>query len=137
MMTFTRIQKQATLRRGSANSRVFSGLLVLLTAMVSLWTLAAKAQLTGKGEIKGVVSDSSGAVVPGAVVTATSATQGTKFSRTTSNSGDYDLSPLNPDIYKVTVTAKGFQTLTQENVHVNALEVSDLSLSLTVGAESQ
>ena len=55
----------------------------------------------------------------------------------TSSSGDFDLSPLNPDIYRVTVTAKGFQTLTQENVHVNALEVSDLKLALTVGSESQ
>ena len=37
----------------------------------------------------------------------------------------------------MTITAKGFQALTQENVHVNALEVADLKLTLTVGSESQ
>ena len=76
-------------------------------------------------------------MIPNAVVTATSTTTGTKFSRTTSSSGEFDLSPLNNDIYTVTVTAKGFQSLTQENVHVNALEVADLKLILTVGAETQ
>jgi hypothetical protein len=130
-----KIQRQATPHRGAI--RGFSGFLALLIAIVLLWSSAANAQLSGKGEIKGVVTDSSGAVVPGAVVTATSATQGTKLSRTTSNSGDFDLSPLNPDIYSVTVTASGFQTLNQENVHVNALEVSDLKLVLTIGSESQ
>jgi hypothetical protein len=136
-MTFSTIQTQPTLRRGLFNVRVLSGLLVLLTAVALLWSTSASAQLAGKGEIKGIVTDTSGAVVPGATVTATSTTQGTTFTRVTSNAGEFDLSPLNPDIYKVTVTAKGFQTLNQENVHVNALEVADLKLSLTVGTESQ
>jgi hypothetical protein len=136
-MTFAKLQRQATLRRGASNVRGFSGFLTLLTAVLVLWTSSASAQLAGKGEIKGVVTDSSGAVVPGATVTATSTTQGTKFSRTTSNSGDFDLTPLNADIYTVTITAKGFQTLVQQDVHVNALEVADLKLALTVGSESQ
>ncbi len=136
-MTFDNTERQTTLRRGTSNVRVFSGLLVLFAAIVLLWGSTASAQLTGKGEIKGVVTDPSGAVVPGAIVTATSTTQGTKITRTTSSSGDFDLPSLNPDIYRVTITAKGFQTLTQENVHVNALEVSDLPLTMTIGSESQ
>ena len=110
---------------------------LLLTAVILLCSPSAKAQLAGKGEIKGVVTDATGAVVPGATVTATATTQGTNFTRTTSNSGDFDLTPLNPDIYQVTVSAKGFQTLTQEDVHVNALEVADLKVSMTIGAETQ
>ena len=136
-MTFSKIQRQATLRRGISNVRVCSGFFALLTVFVLLWGSSASAQLAGKGEIKGVVTDSSGAVIPGAVVTATSTTQGTKLTRTTSSSGDFDLSPLNPDIYSVTIAAKGFETLTQQDVHVNALEVSDLKLTMTVGSESQ
>jgi hypothetical protein len=136
-MTHIKIQSQATLRRGASNVRVFSGLLLLLTAITLLWSSSASAQLSGKGEIKGVVTDSTGAVVPNATVTATSTTQGTKMVRVTSSGGDFDLSPLNPDIYKVTVTAKGFETVTQENVHVNALEISDLKVSLTIGSENQ
>jgi Carboxypeptidase regulatory-like domain/TonB dependent receptor len=135
-MTFNRIQRQATLRRGTFSARVFSGLFLLLSTIL-LCTSVASAQLAGKGEIKGVVTDSTGAVIPGAVVTATSTTQGTKTSRTSSSSGDFDISPLNPDIYIVTVAVKGFQTLSQQDVHVNALEVADLKLVMTVGSESQ
>jgi hypothetical protein len=76
-MTFNKIQRQATLRRGTSNVRVFSGLFVLLTAI--MLSSSASAQLAGKGEIKGTVIDSTGAVIPGATVTATSTTQGTKF----------------------------------------------------------
>ena len=140
-MTFnqipSKIQRQATLRRGTSNIREFSGFLTLLTVIILLLSSSANAQLSGKGEIKGVVTDSTGAVVPNATVTATSATQGTKLTRTTSGGGDFDLSPLNPDIYSVTVTAKGFQTVTQENVHVNALEITDLKVVLTIGSETQ
>jgi Carboxypeptidase regulatory-like domain/TonB dependent receptor len=136
-MTYVKTQSGAMHCHRASNVRVFSGLLLLLTAITLLWTSQANAQLAGKGEIKGVVTDPTGAVVPGAIVTATSVTQGTKFTRTTSNSGDFDLPALNADIYRVTVTAKGFQTLNQEDVHVNALEVADLKLSLTLGSESQ
>src|ERR1700680_1207059 len=117
----SKIQRQPTLSRGVSKIRAFSGFLALLTAIVLLLNSPASAQPSGKGEIKGTVTDSSGAVVPNATVTATSTTQGTKLSRTTSSSGDFDLSPLNPDVYRITVTANGFQTLNQENVHVNAL----------------
>ena len=76
-MTFDMIQRQSTVRRGTSNIRVSSGLFALLTAIAMLWNCSANAQLSGKGEIKGVVTDSSGAVVPGATVTATSVTTGT------------------------------------------------------------
>jgi hypothetical protein len=135
-MTLHSIQKHATVRRGTSAVRVLSGLLLLLVILL-LSSSPVKAQLAGKGEIKGTVTDSSGAVIPNAIVTATSSTTGTKFSRTTSSAGEFDLSPLNNDIYTVSITAKGFQSLTQENVHVNALEVEDLKLILTVGSETQ
>src|SRR3979411_2605799 len=136
-MTFNQIQKQTTRHRGTSNIRIFSGLLLLLIAVMLPWISSANAQLSGKGEIKGTVTDSSGAVVPDATVTATSTTQGTKLTRTSSSSGDFDLTPLNPDVYSVTVTRPGFQTVTQENVHVNALEIADIKIILTVGSETQ
>jgi Carboxypeptidase regulatory-like domain len=136
-MKFIKIERQFTPRRTSLPARAFYGLLLLLTTVVLLCSPSAKAQLAGKGEIKGVVTDATGAVVPGATVTATSTTQGTKFTRTTSSSGDFDIPALNPDVYRVSVTANGFQNLNQEDVHVNALEVADLKLILTIGSESQ
>jgi hypothetical protein len=136
-MTSNNIQRHSTERRGICIVRVFPGFLLLLTAIVLLSSSPASAQLSGKGEIKGTVIDSSGAVVPDATVTATSTTQGTKFTRNTSSSGDFDLTALNPDIYAVTVTRSGFQTVTQNNVHVNALEIADIKITLPVGSETQ
>jgi hypothetical protein len=136
-MTSNNIQRHSTERRGMSIVRVFPGFLLLLTAIVLLSSSPASAQLSGKGEIKGTVVDSSGAVVPDASVTATSTTQGTKFTRNTSSSGDFDLTALNPDIYAVTVTRSGFQTVTHNNVHVNALEIADIKITLPVGSETQ
>src|SRR5260370_581018 len=81
-MTFPKIQKQPTLYRGTSNIRVFSGLLVLLTAIVLL-TPSPNAQLSGKGEIKGIVTNSSAPVVPAPTVTPPPTTQRTKLSRPT------------------------------------------------------
>jgi hypothetical protein len=136
-MTSKKIQTPPTVRRGISNIRVFSGLFAFLLAITLLGSSLANAQLAGKGEMKGTVLDSSGAVIPNAVITATSTTQGTKFTSTSTNSGDFDITNLSPDIYRVTVTAKGFQTVNQEGVHVNALEIADLKFSLTVGSETQ
>src|SRR6516165_5654752 len=102
---------------------LLSCLFVLFAALFLLTASPAGAQLAGKGEIKGTVTDPSGAVVPGATVTATSTTRGTKTAVKSSSSGLYDISPLDPDIYTVTATAQGFSTTNQENVHVNALEI--------------
>jgi hypothetical protein len=113
----------------------------LLLAVVAIALLAApqlvQAQLAGKGEIKGTVTDSTGAVVSNAVVVATSTTRGTKLSAKTGSAGEYILSPLDADIYTITVTAPGFQTVTQQDLHVNALEVTDVPVALPVGSSSE
>jgi hypothetical protein len=116
---------------------LLSCLFVLFAALFLLTASPAGAQLAGKGEIKGTVTDPSGAVVPGATVTATSTTRGTKTAVKSSSSGLYDISPLDPDIYTVTATAQGFSTTNQENVHVNALEIADVPISMKLGAESE
>jgi hypothetical protein len=56
---------------------------------------------------------------------------------TSTASGDYELSPLDADIYTVTVKAQGFATTTQENVHVNSLEVANVNMTLRVGSEAE
>src|SRR5947199_6945082 len=104
--------------------RFLTGLVALLMAVVGGAGNIAHAQLSGKGEIKGTVKDPSGAVVTNATVTATDNKTGVSTSRPTNLSGDYDISPLDAGIYTVTVTATGFQKLTQADVHVNALETA-------------
>jgi len=111
--------------------------LLVLFAAVLLWGSPADAQLAGKGEIKGRVTDPSGAVVPGAIVVATATSRGITFTTKSSESGDFSVPALDPDIYTLTVSATGLATTTQENVHVNALEVADVNVSLRLGTKSQ
>jgi hypothetical protein len=110
---------------------------VLFAALMLLFGTSAFAQLSGKGEIVGRVTDPAGAVVADATVVATSTTRGTKVTTRTTSAGDYALSPLDADTYAVTVTAKGFKTTTQPNVVVNALEVATIDIGLTLGTESE
>jgi outer membrane receptor protein involved in Fe transport len=94
-----------------------------LVLMVFVWMWAvtgvANAQ-TSNGTIVGTVTDRSGAVVPGADVTVTSAQYGNEHKATTDSTGGYHAEALPPGRYTVTINAAGFDTLTISNVDVQA-----------------
>lgn len=108
-----------------------------LLTVALCFTLPANAQLAGKGEIKGIVTDPTGAVVSNASIVATSASRGIKTTATTGSAGEFTVSPLDADIYSITVTAPGFQTVTQQNIHVNAMEIADVPVKLPIGASTE
>src|SRR5579864_3892768 len=83
--------------------------LVAVSAL-ALFSLAAVAQSITSGDIAGVVTDPSGAVVPSAKVTATNDNTGVSHSTATNGEGFYRFSFLQPGPYTVTAEAKGFQT---------------------------
>ena len=93
--------------------------LLMLAAFLPATPLFA--QIGGTGWIQGVVSDPSGAVIPGASVTATNAATQVRSTRQTTEAGLYNISPLEAGEYSVTVTAGGFRTAVQEHVMVDAL----------------
>jgi hypothetical protein len=100
-------------------------------------SLPAAAQTAGEGTLQGTVSDSTGAVIPGATVTAINTATNRTTVRTTTSAGFFNIAPLLPGTYRIQVEAKGFQTLIQENVVVNALQTRTIDPVLTVGAQSQ
>jgi hypothetical protein len=118
------VMRRAAMYAGVAAAVVFAALLCG----------SAKAQLSGKGAISGTVQDPTGAAIPGAKVAIKSNNTGIVVMATSTSAGDYSVSTLDPGDYTVTVTAAGFEKLTQQNVHVNALETQTLNPKLTVGA---
>ena len=94
---------------------------------------AAMAQMTGKGAITGTVMDKTGAVIPGALIAVTSDSTGITTTTTSTGAGDYTFSNLDPGIYSVTTSAKGFEKLAQKNIHINALETQTYNPVLVVG----
>ena len=77
--------------------------------------------------------DKTGAVIANATVTANNTATGISTVTKTTGAGDYNFSNLDPGIYSVTTVATGFEKLTQQNIHVNALESQTYNPALQVG----
>jgi hypothetical protein len=104
----------------------------MVALFVTLFAASASAQLSGKGQITGTVTDKTGAVIPGADVTAINTATQIKVTAKTTAAGDYHFSALDAGVYTVTASAPGFQTLRQENIHVNTMESQVYNPALTV-----
>jgi hypothetical protein len=103
-------------------------------AVIFLVEMPLYAQLAGTGTIQGTVTDPSGAVIPGATVTATSAATNSHYLQKSSSSGFYSLSALPPGEYSITTSAPGFESITQEHVIVDALQIESLNVPLRIGS---
>jgi hypothetical protein len=95
------------------------------------------ANAAAAGSISGTVTDSSGAVIPDATVTATAQGTNAATSRTTSSEGEYTIEPLPPGIYSLTVTANGFNQYVQRGIHVAAQSEATVDVNLQVGSAAQ
>ncbi len=111
---------------------------VLLAVLAASLTAGpAMAQIGGSGAIQGTVFDPSGAVVAGASVVATNLGTGVETKRSTSGAGLYVISPLTAGTYSVTVTAKGFKSIVQNQVVVDANGAAGVDLTLSAGLEEE
>jgi len=90
-----------------------------------------------EGSITGTVTDTTGAVVPDAVVTLLNTDVGLSLKNTTNSGGVYTFSPIRIGHYSVTVTAKGFAKTTQQNITVNVSQRLQVNVQLKLGAESE
>src|ERR1700734_597945 len=123
------------MRTGRFNAASFAGIFLYL-ALLFAWSELAAAQ-AGRGGISGLISDSSGAVVSGAAVTAKSTSTGEKLSTVTPAAGLYSFISLSPGNYEVSAVENGFETEVQQNVTVNVDQVTTVNLALKVGSVSQ
>jgi hypothetical protein len=106
-----------------------SSLFLLLTPVMGL------AQ-TERGAITGVVTDSTGAVVPGASVTITNLATKTSQTLTTNDQGLYEAPFLVPASYSVTANAPGFSTSVINEAILNVGQRLRLDLALKPGEVS-
>src|SRR3954471_5769393 len=91
--------------------------LAAIAALVCLLLpLTAVAQSIVSGDVTGVVTDPSGAVVPNATVTIKNDNTGETHTTTANGAGVYRFAFLKPGSYTLTANASGFQTTTQRAV---------------------
>lgn len=99
----------------------FPGFRLCLCIAVMLLAGASLSAQTSTGTLAGTVTDSSGAVIPGAKVTLTQTELNAKTEVYSNEVGNYVASGLRAGPYEVEVTATGFQTARRRDLtlHVN------------------
>jgi hypothetical protein len=89
------------------------------------------------GAIEGTVTDQTGAVISGAVVTVRNSENGIAGSAKADEQGVYLISDLEPGIYSVKVESKGFETFKVTELRVFAVALTTVDVMLRVGADSE
>jgi hypothetical protein len=111
-----------------------AALLACLT--LALYVAHAPAQNLNAGEIRGTVTDQSGAAIPGAEVTITNTQTGVRVSAKSDSGGVYDVPSLTPGTYTVSVSSKSFKTTVHTNILLRTLPIT-VNATLLPGAVSQ
>src|ERR1700728_1739066 len=105
---------------------------VSVVAFVLLTLAIASASITGS--ISGVVTDKSGAVISGALVTATETQTGVQTTQKTDAKGFYNLPTLAVGTYDLEITQAGFKTYRQTGLVIDANSALRADASLEVGS---
>lgn len=116
--------------------RNLTSLNAILLALLLILPAALTAQ-TFRGGISGTVTDQSGAVVPGAQVTAVETSTNTIHKAATSSAGEFAFAEMPLGSYTVTIVAPGFKTIKIEKVPVTAGNTYSLPVKLTVAAAGE
>jgi Carboxypeptidase regulatory-like domain len=122
-----------TNHRGSPAAVRFS---VMLLAVLVLLCAGLMAQTTiATGSIVGTVTDPAGAMITGAKVSITSLSTGSTLELTTNSAGAYNSGSLTPGPYKVQISGKGFNTITQ-NTTVQVGNTTTVNGKMALGQET-
>ncbi len=91
----------------------------------------------GRGSISGLVTDPGGALVQGAQVELRSPDTGVTQHTVTSSAGLYTFISLIPGTYQVSATQTGFKKATLSKITVNVDQVTEVNVTLEVGASTE
>jgi Carboxypeptidase regulatory-like domain len=104
-----------------------------LVCGMAVWTTPAHADNL-YASIRGTVVDPSGAVVPGAKLTARNVTTGLSYTVTSSQDGLFAFLQLPIGDYSVKVERSGFKTFTEGHVHLDLDQIFNLRVAMELGA---
>jgi carboxypeptidase family protein/TonB-dependent receptor-like protein len=114
--------------------RVFHGL--LCAALLLAVTGALHAQ-EFRATVKGQVTDSSQAALPGATVSVRNQETNEVATATTNAEGNYTIPFLRPGIYALTVELSGFQKYTRTDMRLEVSQVAQVNAQLGVGGVTE
>jgi hypothetical protein len=111
-------------------------MLWILPILLLCGSLACLAQSTNSGDIRGTVTDTTGALIPGATVTVLDVDTGVSKDYTTNQDGLYDTSSIVAGSYKLTFTMQGFEQLVRGPITLQ-VGLTTVNAQLKVGAQTQ
>lgn len=111
-------------------------ILALCGLLLALLPLVAPAQVS-TSSISGLVTDPSGAVIPGAKVTITNQATNVSYTTETTSSGAYAVLSLPVGLYTVTVELAGFKTYVSKDNVVEVGRPAVVDAKMTVGEKSE
>src|SRR6476620_2067878 len=110
-------------------ARFLSRGLILLAILVPVQALAQ----TGAASLTGIVTDQSGAVVPGATVTATNQATNVEYTAISNDAGNYNVTSLPVGAYVVKAELSRFKTASTKPIQMEAKQVVRLDFKLELG----
>ena len=105
-------------------------------ALLLVVALTAHAQ-TDTATITGIVTDTTGASVPGAAIEAANTSTGLKYRGSSNESGAYTLAALPIGVYELSIAAQGFQTVQRPAIRLSAGDRARIDAELQLGSFSQ
>ncbi len=112
------------------------GFCLVLVLCITIMLPAAWGQ-EFRGKIQGLVTDPSGAVIPGVTITLHNIKTGIQTVKITNETGLYRFDNVDPGSYTLTAELPGFSKTVQENISVQAQGDVTVNLSLKVGEVSE
>jgi carboxypeptidase family protein len=109
---------------------------IILAVFATLFAPPAYGQ-SDRGAITGAVTDSSGAIIPGARVTVTNLNNGEARATTTSGEGYFSFPELPANSYRLTVEARGFKIAVVENIQIGVQTTRRADVQLVAGEVSE
>ena len=111
---------------------------ILCAAVLCAAVLLVPSVSSAQVAISGVVKDSTGAVMPGVTVEASSPALIEKMrSVVTDGSGQYKIVDLSPGTYQVSFTLSGFKTVKRDGVLLEGVFTAQVNVDLQVGAMTE
>ena len=125
---------------GFAGSRMFASRMFFCVVLLVI-LVAIPAALFGQsyfGTVSGLLTDPSGAVVPGAKVFLTDEQKGYQFNAKSDNTGRYLFVSIPPGLYSVSAEMQGFEKNVRTHIRLNVTEnaTADLTLKIAGGTQS-
>ena len=104
---------------------------------IVLGTVAATICFAQNSGIQGVVTDSTGGVIPAASVTVTNVATGVEYEAQSNETGLYSVPFLSPGTYTLTARTEGFAPSTRENLKLDVQQIARVDFTLSLGTVAE